>query len=366
MNHNHPLWKSLITAGVLQTGVSHDDQSERSTSESFEIGELKDKISPWYIKMLLAISGWLGAVFILGFVFMLMNDLFDEPVTAGLFGLSLVIAAYFIIRIPKNEFFEHLGLAISLAGQALVVFSVIDSENDSINWLLVGLFHVVLTAVMENFVHRVFSAFFATFSFDIGCTLLGAPYMVSSVALMVLVMFYVNEFKSINTYQQVSGVVYGLVIYWLIVLCLIPFNVEMVDFLLQRHQPIFELPIEVIQSTFVAAIMFSLWKLVSVNKLSLGSTQAQMVLGTSLLFSLLTLNAPGFSAAIIIIVLGFSRSNRVMMGFGIVALLIYYSAYYYMMEETLLYKSGVLLAIAVVTLVSRILLIKLWPITQEQ
>jgi uncharacterized membrane protein len=47
-------------------------------------------------------------------------------------------------------------------------------------------------------------------------------------------------------------------------------------------------------------------------------------------------------------------------------LLVYCSAYYYMMEETLLYKSGVLLAIAVVTLISRILLVKLWSITQEQ
>jgi len=353
MSSKHPLLDNMINAGLLSQEPAQTHQSSNN-------------VSPWYIKILLAVSGWLGAVFFLGFIFLLMNDLFDEPFTAGLFGVSLVIAAYFIIRVVHNDFFEHLGLATSLAGQALVVFSLIDNADNAVNWLFIGIFHVVLAVIMPNFVHRVFSAIFSALSFDIACTVIGAPYIVSSVALILLVMFSINEFKSVKIFERVNGIIYGLVMYWLLMHCVTPFNVELVELLSRRSEPLFELPVVVIQGSFITAIMFSMVKLLKQSQLSLRSQPVAAIIGITFVFTVLTINATGISAALIVILLGFSRSNRVMVGLGIIALIIYCCVYYYNMEETLLYKSGVLLVITMLMLVCRLLLVKFWPQVKEQ
>jgi len=122
----------------------------------------------------------------------------------------------------------------------------------------------------------------------------------------------------------------------------------------------------VIQGSFILAILFSMVKILKQSQLSLRSRPVAVILGITIVFSLLTINATGVAAALIVMLLGFSRSNRVMVGLGIIALIIYCSAYYYNMEETLLYKSGVLLIISVLMLVCRQLLIRFWPQVKEQ
>jgi uncharacterized membrane protein len=54
-----------------------------------------------------------------------------------------------------------------------------------------------------------------------------------------------------------------------------------------------------------------------------------------------------------------------MMGIGIIALLGFCSVYYYSMEQTLLYKSGVLLVVAIVMLTARFVIVRFWPLIEE-
>ena len=44
-------------------------------------------------------------------------------------GGIMIGGSFTILRIPKNEFVEHLALALSLAGQALVVFAIFEIFN---------------------------------------------------------------------------------------------------------------------------------------------------------------------------------------------------------------------------------------------
>ena len=49
-------------------------------------------------------------------------------------------------------------------------------------------------------------------------------------------------------------------------------------------------------------------------------------------------------AGLLVMLLGFSNGNRVLVGLAIASLAIYVSGYYYLLEVSLLHKSGVLLA----------------------
>jgi uncharacterized membrane protein len=365
MSQSNLLLTKLKNAGLVQNNDADDIQSQPLTS-------------PWYIKTLLAISGWVGAVFFLGFVGLLMadlfNDLFDEQVIVGIVGGLLIVVAYFIIRIPKNEFFEHVGLAVSLAGQALVVFSIVGGRDPD-SWLIVGVFHALLAVIMPNFVHRVFSSAFAAISFEVGFQVIGIPYVVSSVILILLVILYTSEFKTTKSYQKVSGLVYGLTLFWLTIHCVTELDLWLFTVLSSDVEPLFNFPYSVSQGLFVFAIMFSVWKVIPCmektsqrrlpNKATKVTKATVIALGGALLFCLLTIKSTGFSAAVVIIILGFSRSNRVLMGIGIFALLGFCSVYYYSMEQTLLYKSGVLLVVAIVMLTARFVIVRFWQLIED-
>lgn len=359
MSQSNSLLTKLKNAGLVQNNDDDDIQSQPLTS-------------PWYIKTLLAISGWVGAVFFLGFVGLLMadlfSDLFDEQAIVGIVGGLLVVVAYFIIRIPKNEFFEHVGLAVSLAGQALVVFSIVGGRDPD-SWLIVGVFHALLAVIMPNFVHRVFSSAFAAISFEVGFQVIGIPYVVSSVVLVLLVVLYTREFKTTKSYQKVSGLVYGLTLFWLTIHCVTELDLWLFTVLSSDMEPLFYFPYRVSQGLFVVAIMFSIWKVIpymeKTNQRRLPTKAIVLALGAALLFCLLTIKATGFSAAVVIIILGFSRSNRVMMGIGIIALLGFCSVYYYTMEQTLLYKSAILFLVGVLMLMTRFALVRFWPETEK-
>jgi len=334
MRRSNSLLEQLIKANVIEKEALTDEQTLHS---------------PWYIQILSAFFGWLSSLFLLGFCALFVLDSIDEPVVIGSLGIVLVAMAYFILKSAASYFLEHLGLALSLAGQVAVAYFLLIDEQ---NWLIFGVFHLVLAVVMPNFIHRVFSVIFAAISFDVGLLMVGIADVLSSVALMTLVVFSLNEFKYLRFYQQMSAVIYGLVIYWLTIRC---FSSYIVDVLasLSNNRELLAFPYQISQVLFVIAIMFSVLMLMMSNKSSLRSPYIIATLVLALAVILLTLQATGISAAIIIILLGFSRSNRIMMAMGIIALLSYCSVYYYSMEQTLLYKSVIFLGIAVMMLIIR-------------
>ena len=151
------MWATLLQAGLTEGTAP-------------ETGNLE---SPWYVKVLLAFSGWLAALFLLGFIGMGFEFVFRNSTAAFIIGGMMIGGAFAILRIPKNEFVEHLALAASLAGQALVVYAIfnISNHNEKIAWLLVALLQVPLAVIMPSFVHRVFSSFVAVFAFSMALTM---------------------------------------------------------------------------------------------------------------------------------------------------------------------------------------------------
>jgi uncharacterized membrane protein len=78
-----------------------------------------------------------------------------------------------------------------------------------------------------------------------------------------------------------------------------------------------------------------------------------------------SLEAPGIAAGLTVMLLGFARGNRTLIGLGILGSLLYLSAYYYSLHATLLVKSQALAATAAALLAARWAALKWLPSQDE-
>ena len=322
--------------------------------------------SPWYIKVLLAVSGWLGAIFLLGFLFGAFASFLESPAASFFMSIPLLLIAHRILGTPNNEFYEHLALAISLSAQALFVRSVIEWESTGLIWFTVGIFQVLLAYFMPSFLHRVFSTIFAAISFAVSLSIIGAPQLFGSLLIFPTVWLCLNEFRFANQYKRIKGVMYGLVISTLLLKCSHIFGADFENLLLSVNETIIQLPSWVSYSIYISAIIFASWQLLISNNVVISSKLAKLVLLFTCILGFVTFKAPGLGVGLIVLVLGFAHSNRVLSGLGVISLLVYSSAYYYMMEETLLFKSGILLVVGILMLSCRLLMAKTIPLLKDK
>lgn len=117
---------------------------------------------PWYIGALLGVSGWLAGLFMLGFVMLLLRP--DRAGPAAVTGIVLLAAAWGLFKADREgAFFTQLALALSIAGQCLVLFAMTEHTRGlgaiaSAALLL----QTVLVLCMPNPLHRTLSTLFAT------------------------------------------------------------------------------------------------------------------------------------------------------------------------------------------------------------
>jgi hypothetical protein len=81
------------------------------------------------------------------------------------------------------------------------------------------------------------------------------------------------------------------------------------------------------------------------------------VLGGTVLAVIPSMHTPGILAAIIVLLLGFRRGNRLLMGTAAAFLVLFLAFYYYSLETTLLVKSFALMGTGLAILVARYFLL---------
>ena len=179
--------------------------------------------TPWYIKLLLAISGWIAAFFLIAFVTSVFSSLLKSVAACTLFGTALLVLAYYALRYRRQEFFEHTGIALSLAGQAFIVYAIAKtlSEQFALAALLIATLEILLFVVMRSYVHRIFCALAASLAFYLAfnfTTLEEAPTNLSGVNHAFIIAAYaffvawlwLNEFRYIKNYEHYHALVWGI------------------------------------------------------------------------------------------------------------------------------------------------------------
>ena len=324
--------------------------------------------SPWYIKVMLAFSGWLAAIFILGFFFSLFSRLYDNTLFLIIIGGGLIAAAYFIFKNKKaNEFLEHLGLASSLAGQSLLSVAISD-ENIAFLWFMMALINFTLALFMPNFVHRIFSTFFAVVSLAIAILVFTED--TSLIALFgILVMLltavvWLNEFRFPKQIEKLRAFGYGLVLATIITKATNHFfhrnSWDNIGAFKNFYQSLWFQPW--MEQVILSAItLYVVWKLL--QKVHPKPSQIATILAFVgvLIITALSFQAQGLLTGIMIILLGFSASNRVLLGLGTTVLLYFIANYYYSLQNTLLDKSIILFVLGITLLAGRFIMLKLLP-----
>jgi len=87
--------------------------------------------SPWFVKILIAFSGWLAACFLLIFLGLVFSALFDSPLATFVAGVALLLAAFGMFKSKPNDFFINIAFALSIVAQILLFFSIFQLFEDS-------------------------------------------------------------------------------------------------------------------------------------------------------------------------------------------------------------------------------------------
>lgn len=317
--------------------------------------------SPWYIKVLLAIAGWLAALFFFGFFALALLDVADHLMVRALVGTAMLISAYFILKAPQSEFFEHIALAVSLSGQALIawaLFEHLEYENE-ILWLVVAVIQLLLAWFMPSFLHRFFSALAAAYACTVLMAIIALPALFSSVIMLACAWLWLHEFHFKHNLQRIKAIAYGLTVALIVIK-----SSGSVDWLWSEHKNALSSDsiIQRFDEGINCLVLFYVsWHLLKRYQVALSSPAAITVLGASLLLGLASMQAPGLAAAMMLIVLSFAASHRILMGLGVLTSLFYISKYYYSLELTLNQKSLSLLLVGLLLLALSKALIRWQP-----
>lgn len=331
------LWRKLSDAGVT----------------SGDMPDLESIATPWYVRVLLGFSGWLAALFMLLFVGAALSFVFRSSSASLISGTVLIGGAYAMLRKQGGDFIEQLALATSLAGQGIVVNAIfrISGWGGADTWSMIAILQVLLAGLMPNFIHRVFSSYFAALSLQFVLAHLGAPYLFGGLLMIPVAFIWLKELDYPAFMQPMRAIGYGMVIGLINIKGSALFGAGH-WWLRSRDQAPWVQP-WMDEALAGAVTLVVVWQLLRRYKVPpTGLTSIAAFAATIIIFGA-SLEANGISVGIMIMLLGFAGGNRILLGLGIASVLFFVSSYYYMTDTTLLVKSYTMAATGAVLLVMR-------------
>ncbi|MEW6687495.1 MAG: DUF4401 domain-containing protein [Pseudomonadota bacterium] len=343
------LWARLSEAGLVQ-------------GEMPAHGEAK---SPWFVRIMLGFAGWLGALFLLGFVGAAFAFVWKSAAASLAVGAGACAAAVVIFRAaPRSDFVAQFGLAVSLAGQALLVFGLSKWFGRSLQSaaLVFAIQEAVLFFLVPNTLHRVLCAWWGALA--LAWVMIDAGFYAFAPAVVTAGFLWVwlAEFDFGRHAAMARAGGYGLALasvqaavmhgslWWTWMQSI------------GHRQAAYGPAIEWLgHAASAAVLLWAVIRLLSREGLALGSGQGRIGLAGALILGAASLKAPGVGPAAAILVVGYANGNRVLAGLGVAALLGYLSHYYYSLQATLLEKSAILAATGLALLAARLVLHRWWP-----
>lgn len=332
-------------------------------------GELPEQQgTPWYVRAMLGVVGWIGALFMLGFVGLLFSSALENPVVAALIGSVCCGVACAAHRSPgKGDLVGQFALALGFVGQALLLFAIFDAFKDIkfICYFLAFCLELALTLVMPNFIQRVFTTFAASLVLFFGFAEAGLHGVSLPLVTALCALVWRKEIKLAGRSALWQPVGYGLLLGVIQQAITALFaGDKMHSFGGGNWLSMNEIAVSTVLVAFIVlAVTVDILQELSVKSFSRGGiailTCVTVVLAASFW-------AHGLAVACLVLILGFAGGNRVIFGLGVALLLFFISRYYYQMQETLLFKSMVLGGIGVFLLSVRLVLRRLFPLWEGQ
>lgn len=301
--------------------------------------------APWYVRVMLGIAGWIGALFLLGFVGVGFSFVMEDSTSALVAGAVVCGAAFALFRaFDGNDFAEQFGLAVSLAGQGLMIIGladIFDARGQAI-YLAVAAMQAALALLVPNFLHRLLATCGAAIAVALAINAaalhgLSAPILCLGLA---LVWLEPRIWAAGGGLWRPVG--YGLVLALLLVETFrlfgagLLFEPAQASRWIALHGPLIG------RALTAAVLLFVAIALIRREGASPKSPVALAAAGAALVLGLVSLTAPGLASALLILLLGFAAGNRLLTAVGVLSLLGFVTHFYYSLHATLLEKSGIL------------------------
>jgi hypothetical protein len=349
MSTREALWARLSEAGLV-------------TGEMPAVGEGR---APWYVRVMQGIGGWIGALFLLGFVGAGFAFVMESKVASVVVGALACAAAVAIFRAARDsDFMDQFGFAVSLAGQALLAFGLAEGIGRSLAGiaLVVSVQQALLFMLVPNFMHRVWTAWSGAFALSLTMLDLGLHAFTPAAVTAAFLWVSISEFDLARYGAPARAGAYGLA------LAAVPTAVLGGDLWVAWLWDRGGYPVLgglygawAGRLALAAVPLLAVLKLLAREGLAPLSAEGRIGLAGALILGAASIEAPGVAPAVAILVAGFANANRVLAGLGVLSLLVYLSHYYYSLQATLLDKSGLLAATGIALLAARFAMRRLWP-----
>lgn len=338
------LWERLREAGAVE-------------GEPPAVGAAR---APWFVRVMLGIAGWIGALFLLGFVGLGFVFVMEKAALSFVLGAAVCAGAAFLYRsAPHSDFMNQFGLAVSLAGQALMAYALLRwfEHSFSAAALALALQQAALFLLVPNFVHRVWTAWTGAYAAVYALGHLGLHAFAPAAVTFGFLWPWLAEFDHPRRGELLRAAGYGLA------LAAVQTAVMYGGLLGLLWRTGAASPALVWAGNLASGLVlvWAVLRLLKREGVGLGEPHGRIALAGAAILALVSLKAPGVGPAAAILVVGYANGNRVLVGLGVIALLGYLSHYYYALHATLLEKSGWLAVAGLALLAARWGLHRWWP-----
>lgn len=308
---------------------------------------------PWYVRVMVGFSAWLASWMLIGFV--VGAAIVESEQATLILGVVLVVGAVIGRCVSDNDFITQMALAVSLAGEALVVFGVAQI-SDSVELTLFSFIalEAVLVAFYPDMVHRFLSAASIVFAlagllFEWKALDWVHVIVIGFAMLFVYLVQAEQQFLARGQSPLLTPVKWGVLFGQLSVLML-----STVYVLPELTRTMQWFPNPWISSIGLGLLLLYLvYQLTKSQDFTFSPANTAAVFASCLLLIGVSALAPGLIMALIILLLGFTMADRVLMGVAIGFFAVFLAAFFYGIELTLLMKSIVLMATGLVLIAGR-------------
>ena len=336
-----------MTAADLWARLSASDAVRGERPEPVPSG------SPWFVRLMLGIAGWIGALFLLGFVGTALEFILEDGPYAIIAGAVCCAAAFAIFqRMEGQDAAEQFALALSLSGQGLLVVGladIFDADGPTL-YLAIAAVELALVWIIPNFVHRFLAAAGSALAFTLAINQLGLHGLATPLLCVALALIWLDATKWATAGDLWRPVGYGLVLAVMTIETFHVFRGEDV-FGIARANGWMTLHGQWIGRGVTGVVLVFAGASLAVREgYRPGSRVYLLSVCAAGLSAILGIVAPGLGSALLILLLGYAAGNRLLVGAGIFSLLGFTSHYYYSLHASLLTKSGTLALTGVVLL----------------
>jgi hypothetical protein len=308
--------------------------------------------TPWYLRAMLGFMGWIGAILIIGVLYLGLHDALDSnPGRFIIGGIMGAIAIQLYRGREDKDLRMQFALALGICAQVLTIWAIADtfSGQPVTTALLVMAMQLLPWVITNNSTVRFGTAIMATTAFLFILYHFGWSSLIPALLIAGACTLWSTELSLIRYRHHLIPAAWAITLLGLIMLSKNDFSRWLSAFP-GESSGTHPLLLALQGALSLVAVITTTGYLLKEQDMNPSGVRGLL---SGALLLLLCLIIPGIGFSLLLVLLGFGRGNYLLIGLSLAALLFHLSKYYYLLEISLLNKSLLLAGSGILLLLSR-------------